>query len=84
MAFVEGADALLPDVIQAFCPLARELGVDWFTLSLPANDERVNRVRNRFVTRVWPSRLYRVSWPDDVCTNPLRSDLPVLPEAALL
>jgi len=63
LAVAEGAEAMLPDFIAGFFPLAARSGVEFLTLALPANDPRLPALRRRFSTRTWRSRLYRVSWP---------------------
>ncbi len=64
LAFAEGAEAMLPDFIEVFFPLAARAGVEFLTLALPTIDPRLPMLRCRFSTRTWRSRLYRVSWPD--------------------
>lgn len=63
LAFVAGAEAMLPDLIEAAFPLARQVGAEFLTLALPATDSRLPALRRRFSTRTWRSRLYRVDWP---------------------
>lgn len=76
------AEAALPDFIAAFFPLAARCGVEFVTLALPTTDSRLPALRRRFAARTWRSRLYQVSWPDDLpvelCCGPR------LPEVALL
>lgn len=62
-AFADGHDALLPDFIPGFFPLAARLGVDFLTLALPAKHPQLAALRRRFSTRSWRSRLYRVNFP---------------------
>jgi len=81
LAFAEGREAMLPDFLAAFCPLAKRLGVEFLTLALPATDPRLPALRQSFSTRTWRSRLYRVCWPGDAAPDVSGS---FLPDVALL
>ena len=81
LAFAEGAEAMLPDFIAAFLPLAARSGVGFLTLALPTNDPRLPALRRRFSTRTWRSRLYRVAWPGQAS---LEITGTFLPDVALL
>ncbi len=63
LAFAKGAWAMMPDFIEAFFPPAARAGVEFLTLALPTTDPLLPKLRHRFSTRTWRSRLYRVSWP---------------------
>src|SRR5712671_763597 len=82
LAFVEGCEALLQDFVAAFFPLAAQTGVEFLTLALPASDTRLPALCRRFSTRTWRSRLYRVSWPDDLSIE--LDATAFLPDVALL
>ena len=82
LAFADGAEALLPDFIEAFFPLAARAGVEFLTLALPATDPRLPALRRRLSTRTWRSRLYRVSWPGQPCSSFEATAL--LPDVGLL
>jgi hypothetical protein len=84
LAFANGAEALLPNFVEAFFPLARELGLDFLTLALPAGDPRLRLVRRRFSTRTWQSRVYRVDWPGESRLDLHAKAGPVWPEIAFL
>lgn len=82
LAIAVGAEAMLPDFVEAFFPLAARAGVVFLTLALPTTDSRLPTLRWRFTTRTWRSRLYRVAWPEQP-----RSDFEAarfLPDVALL
>ncbi len=81
LAFAEGAEAMLPDFIAEFFPLATRVGVEFLTLALPTNEPRLPALRRRFSTRTWRSRLYRVAWPAQA-SHDLSGTF--LPEVALL
>jgi hypothetical protein len=82
LAFECSVDAALPDLVEAFFPLAARCGVDFVTLALPTIDSRLPVLRRRFTTRTWRSRLYQVRWPDD---SPIEfRGAPCLPDVALL
>lgn len=83
LAFADGAAELLPELVESFFPLAAASQVEWLTLALPAGDERLATLRRRFSTRVWPSRIYRVRWPDQPATA-FASSSRFLPDVALL
>jgi len=82
LAFADGAEALLPDFIEAFFPLAARAGVEFLTLALLATDPRLPTLRRRLSTRTWRSRLYRVSWPGQPCSSFEATAL--LPDVGLL
>ncbi len=84
LAFAEGAAALLPTFVEAFFPFARSSGVDFLTLALPSDDARLPALRDRFSTRTWCSRLYRVDWPDRAPVGFRVKEAAFLPEVALL
>jgi hypothetical protein len=81
LAFASGAEVLLTDFIQACFGPASQSGIEFLTLALPAQDERLRALRRRFPTRTWRSCLYRVDWP-----GPPASEIGgnFLPDVALL
>ena len=81
LAFAEGAEAMLPDFIEAFFPLAAEIGIEFLTLALPATDARLPGLRARFSTHPYRSRLYRVDWPEQ---QTIEAAGAFLPDVALL
>ena len=83
MAFAPGAESLLPDFIETFFPLARQLGIRFLTLAFPTGDPRPAQVRRRFSTQAWYSRLYRVDWPGGERFE-FSGGRPFLPDVALL
>lgn len=83
LAFVSGAESLLADFIEAFFPLAADVGAEFLTLALPATDARLPALRRRFSTRTWRSRLYRVDWPGQAAMG-LGGGGVFLPDVALL
>lgn len=83
LALADGAEDLLPDLVEGFSPVASALGIAWLTLALPADDPRLPMLRRRFITRSWASRLYRVSWPEQPEFK-FAPDRKFLPEASLL
>jgi hypothetical protein len=84
VAFADGAEGLLPQLVEASFPLAASCGVEWLALALPADDERLASLRRRFSTRAWPSRLYRVRWPDQPALAFASSEARSLPDVAWL
>ena len=84
LALRDGAEALLPELVEAFFPLASKLGIEWLTLALPAGDARLSVLRRKFFTRAWPSRLYRVSWSEQSAFEFVSPEKRFLPEVALL
>lgn len=84
LAFARGSEGLLPEMIESFFPMARQSGLDFLTLALPATDPRAAEMRRRFATRSWRSRLYRVAWPDQEPCELQMACAPFLPEVALL
>lgn len=84
LALADDADAFLPDLIEALLPRASALGVEWLTLALPAGDQRLSELRKKFSTRAWPSRLYRVSWPEQSRFEFSPPGKTFLPEVSLL
>jgi hypothetical protein len=84
LAFEAGAEELLSAFVEAFFPLAASATVEWLTLALPARDVRVQQLRRRFHVRTWPSRLYRVVWPESAAPEDLARSTPLLPDVALL
>ncbi len=83
LAVANGAEELLPELVESFFPLAAASRVEWLTLALPSGDARLTTLRRRFSTRAWPSRLYRVRWPDQPATA-FASSSRFLPDVALL
>ncbi|MGV3532089.1 MAG: hypothetical protein ACO1QR_06935, partial [Chthoniobacteraceae bacterium] len=84
LAFTRGAEAMLPDFLETFFPLAAQSGIEYLTLALPADDPRLPTLRRRFSTRNWRSRLYQVAWPD-LPSRPFRvHGSAFLPEVSLL
>lgn len=81
LAWVAGAETRVPDFIEATFSQARQAGVEFLTLALPAGDSRLTALRRRFSTRTWRSRLYRVDWPE---SGPRELGASVLPEVAFL
>lgn len=84
LAWIKGAEAILPDFIEAAFPLAMQLGAEFLTLGLPATDSRLPELRRRFSTRTWRSRLYRVDWPDCNPVDFRDTGAAFLPDVALL
>lgn len=84
LAVKPGHEEALPDFIAGFFPAAAELGLEFLTLALPSNDSRLRALQKRHRTRAWPSRLYRVQWPDQPGKPIEQIDKPFLPEIALL
>ncbi len=84
LAFADGAGTLLPDFITACFPSAKQVGIEYLTLALPADDPRLETVRGRFATRVYRSRLYRVVWPGDDSPGIVAGDRRFLPDVSLL
>ncbi len=84
LACADGADAVLPDFIEAVFPLAAQMGVEFLTMALPATDSRLPALRRRFSTRTWRSRLYRVDWPDRDPVEFGAEGAAFLPDVALL
>ena len=81
LACTEGAEAMLPDFMTAFLPLAARCGAEYLTVARPASDPRRSALQRHFTTRTWRSRLYRVSWPGE--TGPAAGGT-FLPDVALL
>jgi hypothetical protein len=84
LAFRIEAEATLPDFIEAFFPLASQIGIEFLTLALPTQDSRLPALRRRFSTRTYRSRLYRVDWPDLASVGFRATDGPFIPDVALL
>ena len=84
LACADGAEAVLPDFIEAVFPLAAKVGVEFLTMALPATDSRLPALRRRFSTRTWRSRLYRVDWPGCTPVEFRSSGARFLPDVALL
>jgi hypothetical protein len=84
LAFTPGAEAMLPNFIGALFPMAARMGIEFLTLALPASDPRLAKLRRRFSTRTWRSRLYRVDWPDHTRLEMRMQGAAFLPEVALL
>jgi len=84
LAFERGAEAILPDFVEAAFPLAAQAGVEFLTLALPASDQRLAVLRRRFTIRTWRSRLYRVDWPERAAFDFQDQDAPLLPDVSLL
>jgi hypothetical protein len=83
LAFAPGDEGLLIPMIESTLPHARERGLDYLTLGLPAGDNRRAIMKSRFRAREYHSRIYRVSWPEDHAGIVLE-ERPVYPEVALL
>jgi hypothetical protein len=84
LAFADGAEAMLPEFIEAAFPLAVEAGAEFPTLALPSTDSRLHTIRRRFSTRTWRSRLYRVEWPDRTPVAFSESGPAFVPDVSLL
>lgn len=84
LAFETGYESLLPDFVESFFPVASELGLEYLTLGLPALDERLPSLRNRFSTRCYGSLLYRVRWPGSASERVRFGGGMFFPEVALL
>jgi hypothetical protein len=84
LAFEKGAELLLPAFVEACFPCAASAGVEWLTVSLPDHDLRVAELRRRFHVRAWPSRLYRVRWPESVPIQDVLTPATLWPEVGLL
>ena len=84
LAWADGAEALLPELVEAFFPLASKLGIEWLTLALPNGDACLSVLQRKFFTRAWPSRLYRVSWPEQSAFDFVSREWRFLPEVSLL
>jgi hypothetical protein len=82
LAFASGAEAALPDFVESFFRLAAQCDIEFLTLALPATDPRLPTLRQRFSTRTWRSRLYRVDWSGQAPTEFIGA--PFLPDVALL
>lgn len=82
LAFVEGAEAILPDFIAASFSHARRMGVEFLAIALPQEDAGLSVVHRRFSTRSWRSRLYSVDWPERRAL-PMRGTA-FLPDVSLL
>jgi hypothetical protein len=82
LAIASGNDALLPDLVTAFCSRAAVLGLDYLTLVLPSNDARLALIQRRHRCLIYASRLYRVRWPDE--RNVVLDSRPILPDVAFL
>lgn len=84
LALASEAEAKLPDFVEAFFPLASQIGAEFLTLALPTLDPRLPALRHRFSTRTYRSRLYRVDWPGLTPVGFGGTDWPFLPDVALL
>jgi hypothetical protein len=84
LASADGAEAVLPQFVEAAFPLAAEFGVEFLTVALPTTDSRLPELRRRFSTRTWRSRLYRVDWPDRAPFRFRPEGAPFLPDVSLL
>lgn len=81
LAVAKDAEAVLPEFIEAFFEPAKRAGLEFLTLALPAQDERLAMLRRRFSTRTWRSRFYRVDWPGQPA---MEIGGTILPDVALL
>jgi hypothetical protein len=84
LAFVDGAEAMLPDLVESVFPLAAKAGLQFLTMALPRTDSRLSALRRRFSTRTWRSRLYRVDWGDCGLVEVTASGTAILPDVAFL
>lgn len=84
LAFAPEAEAILPDFVQGCFPMAKQIGVDFLALALPATDTRLAVMKRRFSTRSWHSRLYRVNWSGQAASEFRENGGAVLPDVALL
>lgn len=84
LALAEDHAVLLPDLVAAMLNIARTRSLEFLTLGLVAADPRLPLLKKRFQPRIYHSRLYRVTWPED-SNAPLPLDAARLcPEVALL
>lgn len=74
-------EAMLPDFVSAFFPLAAQNGLEFLTLGFQADDPRLDLLRRRFSCREYRSRLYHVSLAGNSVKTDGRS---FFPEVALL
>ena len=81
LAVEAAGEALLPDFVAAFFPLAARGGIEFLSLGLPADDSRLDLLRRRFRCREYRSRLYRVGL---AASGAEPDGRPFLPEVALL
>lgn len=84
LAFADGADAVLPELIETALPMAAKIGAEFLTIALPAGDSRLTALQRRFSTRTWRSRLYRVDWPERAPVELSASGAAFLPDVSLL
>ena len=84
LGFVDGAEGMLSDFVEAAVPFAARCGAEFLTLALPATDPRLAGLRRRFSTRTWRSRLYRVDWRGERKFQFAGNGAPFLPDVALL
>jgi hypothetical protein len=77
-----GNGSLLPDLVAATCRRAAARHVEFVTLALPSNDERLRLLQNRFHCRRYASRIYQVRWADE--PEVTLDHRPLLPDVALL
>jgi hypothetical protein len=82
--FAPGADSLLSDFVAASMSLASRQGLEFLTMALPASDPRLATLQERFHTRAYRSRLYRVDWQDSIALELNDPTRPFLPEVAFL
>ncbi len=84
LALASGHETLLPDLIAATLPAARDRDLEFLTLGLVATDPRLALLEKRFRPRCYRSRLYRVTWPADPSAATPSAPLCLWPEIALL
>ena len=82
LAIAAGHDALLSDLVAAFCTRAAVHGINYITVALPSRVAGLAALKRRFRCRAYASRLYRVRWPGE--PNVAFDDRPLLPDLALL
>jgi hypothetical protein len=84
LAVAADHDAALPDFVAANLNAARARHLECLTLGLVATDPRLPHLVKRFRPRLYRSRLYRVTWPDDRPAPLSLGSAPLWPEVAFL
>ena len=84
LALAADHDAALPDFVAANLNAARTRHLEFLTLGLVATDPRLPLLVKRFRPRLYRSRLYRVTWPDDPPTSLSLGSAPLWPEVSFL
>ena len=84
LALAADHGAALPDFVAASLNAARARHLEFLTLGLVAPDPRLPRLVQRFGPRLYRSRLYRVTWPDDPPPALSLGSAPLWPEVSLL